>query len=77
MPNQKKKIEDLKQLASEWRSFGLDNLKAETRSGGENDPDEHIIDGHAAVYSRQTAIGNWFYGYLSGAGLAQQVSVSG
>ena len=60
MPNQKKKIEELKQLASEWRSFGLDNLRAETRSGGENDPDEHIIDGHAAVYSRQTAIGNWF-----------------
>ena len=60
MPNQKKKIEELKQLASEWRSFGLDNLKAETRSGGENDPDEHIIDGHAAVYSvrRTSATGS-------------------
>lgn len=54
------KIEDLKQHVSEWRRFSIDGLKAETRAAGEGEPDEHIIDGHAAVYSRQTVIGDWF-----------------
>lgn len=57
----KEKIKDLQQRASEWRKFGIDGLKVETRAAADGEPEDHIIDGHAAVYSRQTDIGDWFH----------------
>lgn len=55
------KIKELQQRASEWRRFDVDNLKAEVRSEDGEGPEKHIIDGHAAVYSRMTDIGSWFH----------------
>ncbi|WP_292018400.1 HK97 family phage prohead protease [Megasphaera sp. UBA4382] len=55
------KIDELKKKAFEWRWFGIENLRAEIRSGGDGEPGERIIDGHAAVYNRQTDIGDWFH----------------
>lgn len=62
MPSKSKKIEELKKKASEWRAFGRLALTAEVREANAGDDrKDYVIEGHAAVYNRQTDIGDWFH----------------